>query len=120
MFKTANISKHFRVAFTALTLLFVIALNNREITTYVATPATAATDHQVSESPKKGSFVKQKIYFEATPSYILIHFAATCPEYLQVTFTKPFFSNLLHYRLPDAVAGICRLFFATAIQPNAP
>ncbi len=120
MFKHADISKHIRVAFTAISLLLVIALNNREITTYVAAPAAEKTGHQVSEASKKGTVVKQKIYFEATASYIVLELAAACPELLRVTFQKPLVFNVPLYRLSGAISNVCRLFFATAIQPNAP
>ena len=49
MLLPVNLVKHLRLVFMAITLLLVVGLNNREVTTYTVSPNTA-TGQQVNES----------------------------------------------------------------------
>ena len=119
MFLPANIAQHFKVVFLAITLLCVVSLNNREVNTYVPA-AKSQTAEQVNKSAadRHGSF-KQKVSFEATPSYVILQLA-TCPEVLRVVFA----TAIVPIMSAPAPAGTLYTFFsrflASVIQPNAP
>ncbi|GEO03110.1 hypothetical protein AAE02nite_07740 [Adhaeribacter aerolatus] len=122
MLLPVNIAKQLRVVLTAITLLLMVGLNNREVTTYTLVPATKAGHQQVDKSAAadRHGTVKQKISFEATPSYVVLQQAAAVPELSYFSFVKPV---LLHFT-PQYPAGIVLRYFktllSTSIQVNAP
>ena len=119
MLLPVNIVKHLRLVLTAITLLFVVGLNNREVTTFTASPNTA-TGQQVNESAAdRNGTVKQKVSFEATPSYVLLQLAAV-PEFLRINFTKPICLALPPTCPSGMVSVFFKIFLSEAIQANAP
>ncbi|MDB5261775.1 MAG: hypothetical protein JWQ14_1056 [Adhaeribacter sp.] len=114
-----KIVKHFRLVLTAITLLFVVGLNNREVTTFAPAPE-AKTGQQINKSAAdRNGTVKQKISFEATSSFVVLQLAVV-PEFLQVSFIKPLFLHLSPTCLSGLVTGFFKIFLSTAIQANAP
>lgn len=120
MINPANITKQLQIALMAITLLCVIALNNREVTTFKPVPETQAA-HQVNKSAatEQQTTVKQKVSLEATPSYIVLQIAA-CHSLLPVVFQRPVFTAVIHYYFTSPAAGFFKLFLVSSIQPNAP
>jgi len=121
MLFSVNIAKQLRVVLTAITLLLMVGLNNREVTTYAAAPATK-TGQQVnkSDAAERNGTVKQKVSFEATSSYVVLQLAAAVPELSNFNFTNP----VCRYLTPQYPAGIVLNYFktllSTTIQVNAP
>jgi len=114
-----NISKNLRLLLTAITLLLVVGLNNREVTTYVA--PDAATTHQLNKSATADhGTVKQKVLLEGTASYLILELAALPNDFLSVDFPRPLPAVIIFYRPAFIAAGFFKTFLATAIQPNAP
>lgn len=119
MLPLANISRHFRVILTALTLLCVMALNHREVTTYVSAPAAGSSQQLHTATAERHGTVTQKVSLEAPHAYLVLQLA-TFTDFFRVTFHCPV-TTLLHYcRLPEPVTGIFSIFFSTLIQAQAP
>ncbi|WP_034256532.1 hypothetical protein [Adhaeribacter aquaticus] len=114
----ANISKNLRLLFTAITLLFVVGLNNREVTTYTKSEATSG--HQINKSAADThGTLKQKVSLEATTSYIVLQLAFFT-DFIYYHFTPPVNTFDSSYNLISTVTGFFSLLLATVIQPNAP
>jgi hypothetical protein len=120
MIKPADITEQFRIALLAITLLCVIALNNREVTIFKPVPETQ-TAHQVKKSAaaERQTIVKQKVSLEATPSYAVLQLA-TFPDVLRVFFERPVFTAIIQYYFAFLAASFFKLFLVSSIQPNAP
>lgn len=116
----ANIVKHLRLLFTAITLLFVVGLNNREVTTFAASPAQP-TEQQVNKAAAdQHGTVKQKVSFEATYAVVVLPPATILPSVWQVVLGVPVRFSLPSYKPGILVPVIFRFLLATAISPNAP
>lgn len=115
-----HIFKQLRVVFTAITLLCVVALNNREVTTYTA--AQTAPAHQVDKSAaaQQHGTIKQKVSLEGTASYLILQLAALPGILPELDFPQPFAFIITFYQRAFSVAGFFKIFFSAAIQPNAP
>jgi len=114
-----NISKNLRLLLTAITLLLVVGLNNREVTTYVA--PDAATTHQLNKSAAaEHGTVKQKVLLEGTASYLVLVLAALPNGFLHLDFPRPLPAIMIFCRPGFIVTGFFKTFLSTAIQPNAP
>jgi hypothetical protein len=119
MQKVANIARHFRVMLTALTLLCVMVLNHREVTTYTAAPE-AQTAHQLHKTAAdRHGAVKQKVSLEAPHAYLVLQLA-TFTDFFTPDFSSPLIQALPLVRLPDPVSGFFKVFLSAAIQANAP
>ncbi len=122
MAATRNITQQIRFLFTAVTLLCVLLLNNREITTYnlVVSQPFSKGDSQLNESSKKErTVVKQKVSFEATTSYFLlplVHFIQWLhPEfYVPISETPALLSPAPYFTY------FFWVLFGFIIIPNAP
>jgi hypothetical protein len=115
----ATISRHLRVMLTALTLLCVVALNHREVTTYTAAPE-AKTAHQLHKTTaERQGTIKQKVSLEAPHAYLVLQLA-TFTDFLRVDFISPVTPVLNRFRLPRPVTGFFKVFLSAAIQANAP
>ena len=114
-----NIVQHLRLFLTAITLLLVVGLNNREVTTY-AVPDKAA--HQVKHAPaaEQHGTIKKKVSLEATSSYLVLQLAALPAIFSRISFPSWLIPVKTSYQPVVAVTGFFKLFLATAIQPNAP
>ena len=115
---SVNIAKNFRLIFTAITLLFVVGLNNREVTTYAA-PKAKTTQHVNNTAAQTHGILKQKVSLEATTSYVILQLAI-CADFIRYTFTNPICKVNTSYTLISAVTGFFSVLLATTIQPNAP
>ena len=104
----------------AITLLCVIALNNREVTIFKSVPENQAA-HQVNKSAaaERQTTVKQKVSLEATPSYVVLQIAAYT-SFLHVVFERPVFAAVIHQYFARPATGFFKLFLVSSIQPNAP
>jgi hypothetical protein len=117
---SADIAKTFRLFLTAVTLLFVVGLNNREVTTFATAPVKS-TEHQVNKAAaEQHGTVKQKISFEATYAGIVLPPATILPALFAVVFTGPLSFSLPAYTPTSLATGIFRRLLTTAISPNAP
>lgn len=121
MLLPVNIAKQLRVVLTAITLLLMVGLNNREVTTYVAAP-DIKTGQQVDKSAAadRHGTVKQKVSFEATPSYVVLQLAAVVPVLPGFSFVKPIFLQLIPQYPTGIVLGYFKTLLSTTIQVNAP
>lgn len=114
-----NIVQQLRLFLTAITLLLVVGLNNREVTTYTVPDAAA---HQVAHAPaaEQHGIVKKKVSLEATSSYLVLQLAALPANFPRLNFPDRLIPVKTSYSPVVAVSGFYKLFFSTAIQPNAP
>lgn len=114
-----NIVQHLRLFLTAITLLLVVGLNNREVTTYTVPDAAG---HQVAHAPaaEQHGIVKKKVSLEATSSYLVLQLAALSANCSRINFSPRLIPVKTSYCPAVAVIGFFKLFLATAIQPNAP
>jgi hypothetical protein len=115
----ANIVKHLRLLLTAITLLFVVGLNNREVTTFAAAPKAKTTQQINKSAADRNGTVKQKVSFEATPSYVVLQLAAM-PELLRLSFAEPLFLHFTPHYSNGSVISFFKIFLSSAIQANAP
>ncbi|MDX5348922.1 MAG: hypothetical protein LPJ89_09320 [Hymenobacteraceae bacterium] len=117
--KVSSIAKQFRLIFTSLTLLCALALNNRELTTYTLPVSLPVQEQAVQPKEQKQTEVKQKVTFEATSSYVVLHLEkfVSC---LRVVFTKPLELLQPLFSSADGITGFFRILSATQIMPNAP
>jgi len=115
-----KIIKHLRLVLTAFTLLLVVGLNNREVTTFAAAPETKTEHKLTTAAADRNGTVKQKVSFEATASSYVIWQLVALPHFWQTAFLKPLFSAIISYVPAGLISGFFRLFLATAILPNAP
>jgi hypothetical protein len=115
----ANISRHLRVMLTAITLLCVVALNHREVTTYASAPETQKTHQLHKTAAERHGTVKQKVSLEAPHAYLVLQMAA-CTDFLQVAFISPLTPLLNRFGLPNPVTGFFKIFLSATIQANAP
>jgi len=114
-----NIAKNLRLLLTAITLLLVVGLNNREVTTYAV--SDTATSHQLNKSAAEhNGTVKQKVTLEATSSYLILPLAALPAILPRLDFPQPLLAIKVFYPAAVAVAGFFKIFLSAAIQPNAP
>jgi hypothetical protein len=119
MQQVANISRHLRVLLTALTLLCVVVLNHREVTTYTAA-REAKTAHQFHKTTAdRQDAVKQKVSLEAPHAYLVLQLAPIT-DFLRFDFKAPFSPVRHRLRLPNPVPGFFKTFLSAAIQANAP
>ena len=115
-----NIARQLRVVLTAITLLLMVGLNNREVTTYGAAPASE-TGQQVNKSAAdRNGTVKQKVSFEATSSYLVLQLAAAIPHFLNFSFSKPLFLHVAPLYPGGIVLGYFKTLLSATIQANAP
>ena len=114
-----DIAKNLRLLLTAITLLLVVGLNNREVTTYTAAKAVAAHQLNTSAAAEHGT-VKQKVSLEGTASYLILQLAVLPGCLPELSFPQPFSSIMTFYRPGFTVAGLFKIFLSAAIQPNAP
>jgi len=115
-----DIAKNLRLLLTAITLLLVVGLNNREVTTYTTAKAVAAHQLNTSAAAEQHGTVKQKVSLEGTASYLILQLAALPVCLPELSFQQPFSSILTFYRSGFTVAGFFKIFLSAAIQPNAP
>jgi hypothetical protein len=116
----ANIVKSFRLLFTAITLLLVVGLNNREVAAFVSAPVNNTEQKVNKAAADQHGTVKQKISFEATHAGIVLP-----PAVLLTAFSQIIISPVFRLNLPAYFAGSQPIFFfrrllSTAISPNAP
>lgn len=116
-----TIAQHIRVLLTAVTLLCVLLLNHREITTYRPAPVSSAAEPQLQSSEKEPAVVKQKISFEATAADLVLliaplaigrHPVVYAPQLTVPATTPLFFVGVLISCLLILLSG--------TIIPNAP
>ena len=119
MLLPVNIVRHLRLVLMAITLLFVVGLNNREVTTFAAAPEATAGQQVDQSAGERNGTVKQKVSFEATPSYVVLQLAAV-PGFLNLNFAKPLLQPLTPTYPSRIVAGFFKIFLSGAIQANAP
>lgn len=121
MLLPVNIAKHLRLVLTAITLLLMVGLNNREVTTFAAAPKVL-TDQQVDKSATadRNGTVKQKVSFEATSSYLILQLTAAVPELLKLSFLKQVFLPLIPQYSCNIVLSYIKTLLSTTIQVNAP
>jgi len=120
MYYPANIVKHLRLLLTAITLVFVVGLNNREVTTIAVSPAKP-TEKQVNKAAaEQHGTIKQKVSFEATYAGVVLPPATLLPPVWQVAFSGPIAVNLPPYQSSNLIPVFFSLLLSTAISPNAP
>jgi hypothetical protein len=119
MQKMANISRHIRVILTALTLLCVVGLNHREVTTYTAIPETGTAQQVHKTAAARQGTIKQKVSLEAPHAFLVLQLA-TFPDFARIDFMAPVTPVLNRFRLPKPVSGFFKTFLSAAIQANAP
>ena len=120
MYYPAHIAKQLRLLLTAITLLFVVGLNNREVTTFATTPAKP-TEQQVNKAAAdQHGTVKQKVSFEATYAGIVLPPATILPWAWQAVLPEPLHVSLPPYLSSSPAIVIFRFLLSTAISPNAP
>lgn len=119
MLPLAHISRHLRLMLTALTLLCVMALNHREVTTYAgAAKASSSQQVQKSASERHGT-VKQKVSLEAPHAFLVLQLDA-CTNLLRVSFTPPARPELAPLSLAAPASGFFKTFLSAVIQAQAP
>lgn len=120
MFNLGTIAQHVRVVLLAFTLLCVVGLNNREVTTFVTPPPETHPKHQVIQGIEEPqTIVKQKVSFEGTTSCVLLQLAA-CTEFLNVLFTQPSLYKIAVKQVTGEIIPFFSRFLSSVIQPNAP
>ena len=119
MLPLANISRHLRLMLTALTLLCVMALNHREVTTYAAAPEAKPAQQLHKTAADQHGTIKQKVSLEAPHAYLILELAATA-DLLEVDLAAPATALLHRLRLPHPVTGFFSIFLSTVIQAQAP
>lgn len=119
MLPTADISRHLRLMLTALTLLCVMALNHRELTTYTAAPEAKTTQQLHHTAADQHGTVKQKVSLEAPHAYLVLQLAA-CTDLVSFDFVSPVTQVLNRLRLPHPVTGFFKIFLSAVIQAKAP
>jgi hypothetical protein len=107
------------VLLTAITLLCVVALNHREVTTYASAPETQQTHQLRKTAAEHHDTVKQKVSLEAPHAYLVLQMA-TCTDFLQAAIIPPFRPLLNRLGLPNPAPGFFKIFLSAAIQANAP
>src|SRR5688572_29996770 len=121
MLFSVNIAKQLRVVLTAITLLLMVGLNNREVTTYVAAPdANTAQQVDKSAAADRHGTVKQKVFFEATPSNVVLQLVSVVPALPSFSFVKPVLLHLIAQYPTGIVLGYFKTLLSTTIQVNAP
>lgn len=104
----------------AITLLCVVALNNREVTTYTTAPEANTTQQvNASNAATRHGVVKQKVSLEATYSYVVLQLAA-CTNIVPLVFRKPVDYFTPAYPAIRPGVAFFKIFLSAAIQPNAP
>ncbi len=120
MFNLGTIAQHVRVVLMAFTLLCVVGLNNREVTTYTHAAPETNTKHQVTQgAADQQTTVKQKVSFEGTTSYVLLQLVAAT-QFLTVEFTQLFLYKLAVKHITGEFVPFFSRFLSSVIQPNAP
>jgi hypothetical protein len=115
----ANISRHLRLMLTAITLLCVMALNHREVTTYACAPEASTSQQLHKSTAEHHGTVKQKVSLEATHAYLQLQLAI-CTDFSRATLLAPITPLLTRLRLPNPAPGFFKVFLFAAIQANAP
>jgi hypothetical protein len=115
----ADISRHLRLILTALTLLCVMALNHREVTTFTAAPKAKTTQQLHNTAADQHGTIKQKVSLEAPHAYLALQLA-TCTDLLKLDFAAPATPVLNRLRLPHPVTGFFKIFLSAVIQAKAP
>lgn len=120
MLSLTHISRHLRLMLTALTLLCVMALNHREVTTYVGA-AKAGTGQQVQKTAtERHGTVKQKVSLEAPHAFLVLQLDACTHNLLRVAFPLPASPVLATLPLTAPVSGFFKTFLSALIQAQAP
>jgi hypothetical protein len=104
---------------TAITLLCVVALNHREVTTYTAAPEANTAQQLTKTAAERHGVVKQKVTLEAPHAFLVLQLAA-CTDFLRVDLMSPVAPVLHRLGLPSPVTGFFKIFLSAAIQANAP
>ena len=115
----ANITRHLRLMLTAITLLCVMALNHRVVTTYASAPEASTSQQLQKSNAGQHATVKQKVSLEATHAYLQLQLAI-CTDFSGTAFSFPVTPLLSRLGLPNPVAGFFKIFLSAAIQANAP
>lgn len=116
MLLTATISRHLRLMLTAITLLCVVALNHREVTTYVCAPEA----HQVhTAAAERHSTVKEKVSLEAPHAYLVLEMVAG-NDFVPLAFIPPVAPLLHWFGRSNPVTGFFKIFLSGVIQAMAP
>jgi hypothetical protein len=115
----ANISRHLRLMLTAVTLLCVMALNHREVTTYACAPDAAASQQLHKSAAEHHGTVKEKVSLEAPHAYLQLQLAI-CTDFIRAVFRSPVTPLVNRLRLPNPATGFFKIFLSAAIQANAP
>ncbi|MDQ4140792.1 MAG: hypothetical protein M3142_09735 [Bacteroidota bacterium] len=122
MAATRTITQQIKFLLTAVTWCCVLLLNNQVITTYQPVPkeSNAAGNSHLQEATKKEqTVVKQKVTFEATTSYFILHLAHF------INWLKPVFQAPC-LKVPESIIKVYRVryffrvLFSFIIIPNAP
>ncbi|MGV3502200.1 MAG: hypothetical protein ACO1O1_00720 [Adhaeribacter sp.] len=119
MLPLPNISRHIRVMLTALTLLCVMALNHREVTTYVAAANTKSGQQVQKTAAERHGTVKQKVSLEAPHAFLVLQLAA-CASLPRVEFTPPVTVEPAALPFSSPIRGFFKTFLSAAIQAQAP
>jgi hypothetical protein len=112
---------HFRLFLTAVTLLYALTINHKEIPAYAAAPGQVpvAAFNTAAAPDQDREILKQKVSFEAVTSFVLLDLAQPL-SFFRVPFEAP--ADLPFTLLNIAFSGthFFSLLFANTIQPNAP
>lgn len=116
-----DISKHFRLFLTAVTLLYALTINHKEIPAYVAAPDKApVTALETTAAPDQDKKVlKQKVSFEAVTSFVLLDLAQPL-SFFRVPFEAPADLPFTLLNIEYSGTQFFSVLFANTIQPNAP
>ncbi|QNF34263.1 hypothetical protein HUW51_16610 [Adhaeribacter swui] len=121
MAATRTITQHIRFLFTAVTLFCVLLLNNQEVPTYssVAAKANPENNSHLQSSKKQKTIVKQKVSFEATNTYFVLHLV-DLTRWLSFDFFNPVRVTVKLLPLQESFIPFFRVFLGFTIIPNAP
>jgi len=119
MLPLANISRHLRLMLTALTLLCVMVLNHREVTTFAAAPKAQTSQQLHHTAAEQHGTIKQKVSLEAPHAFLVLQLAA-CTDFLRVDLMSPVAPVLHRLGLPSPVTGFFKIFLSAVIQAKAP
>lgn len=116
-----DISKHFRLFLTAVTLLYALTINHKEIPTYAASPEkNPVTAFDTTAAPEQDKQVlKQKVSFEAITSFVLLNLAQPL-AFFRVPFEAPADLPFSLLKTDFSSPHFFCVLFANTIQPNAP
>lgn len=121
MAATRTITQHIRFLFTTVTLFCVLLLNYQEVPTYRIAAAKSKSENSshLQSSKKSKTVVKQKVSFEATNTYFVLH-AVDFTSWVHPVFYNPVRVAIKLLPLPESFIHFFRIFLGFTIIPNAP